>query len=177
MSIKAETVSMEITVMVYCPKCGTKNEEDVKFCVNCGAALYAEEKRERRRTTCFGAERRREDECFGLPHGGAIAGVIFGAFIILIGIALVLENSDIFFNASLLFCQPIYSSEKKYWKYSIRMCPFARFHRSFTSTSEGLIDPKRVNPMSPSLLSTVNEFMKSVSLISSSSYPNSTQRG
>ena len=92
MSIKAETVSMEITVMVYCPKCGTKNEEDVKFCVNCGAALYAEEKRERRRTTCFGAERRREDECFGLPHGGAIAGVIFGAFIILIGIALVLEQ-------------------------------------------------------------------------------------
>jgi len=27
--------------MVYCSKCGTKNEEDAKECVNCGASLEA----------------------------------------------------------------------------------------------------------------------------------------
>jgi len=75
--------------MVYCPKCGAKNEEDAKYCVNCGAALYLEEKKEKRGGPCFGEpERRVEEECFGLPHGGAIAGAVFGVFIIIIGIAI-----------------------------------------------------------------------------------------
>jgi hypothetical protein len=30
-----------------------------------------------------------EDECFGLPHGGAIAGLVFGAIIILWGLSMV----------------------------------------------------------------------------------------
>jgi hypothetical protein len=29
-----------------------------------------------------------EDECFGLPHGGAIVGIIFGVIVILIGLAI-----------------------------------------------------------------------------------------
>jgi len=78
--------------MVYCTKCGTKNEDEAKFCVNCGAPLYpkmAEKKREER--VCFGpSERGVEEECFGLPHGGAIAGIVIGAFIILIGLAMAL---------------------------------------------------------------------------------------
>ena len=37
--------------------------------------------------TCFGRpERRIDNECFGLPHGGAIAGIIFGLIIILFGL-------------------------------------------------------------------------------------------
>ena len=28
------------------------------------------------------------DECFGLPHGGAIAGIIFGLIIVMIGLAI-----------------------------------------------------------------------------------------
>ncbi len=75
--------------MVYCPKCGTENPEAAKFCVKCGAALYAERREKREGDTCFGPrEQRVEDECFGIPRGGAIAGIIFGAIIILIGLSI-----------------------------------------------------------------------------------------
>ena len=69
--------------MVYCTKCGTKNEEDAAVCVKCGASLAA--------TPAWRPERRRrqkeEQECFGLPHGGAIVGLIIGIIIILVGIS------------------------------------------------------------------------------------------
>jgi uncharacterized membrane protein YvbJ len=66
--------------MVYCTKCGTKNEEDAAVCVKCGASLGARPawRRERRRA---------EQECFGLPHGGAIVGLIIGIIIIIAGIS------------------------------------------------------------------------------------------
>lgn len=82
-------VRMVITVMVYCSSCGVKNGEDAEFCVNCGASLYPVRGKKIHEDTCFGRrERRVEDECFGLPYGGAIAGVVFGVFIILIGLAI-----------------------------------------------------------------------------------------
>jgi len=67
--------------MVYCTKCGTKNEEDSAVCVKCGASLAAAPawKPERRR------REKEEQECFGLPHGGAIVGVVIGIIIILVG--------------------------------------------------------------------------------------------
>ena len=66
--------------MVYCTKCGTKNEEDATVCVKCQQPLgsYQTKRHERRR---------REDECFGLPHGGAIVGLIIGIIIVLWGIS------------------------------------------------------------------------------------------
>ncbi|MBE0512491.1 zinc-ribbon domain-containing protein [Candidatus Bathyarchaeota archaeon] len=90
--------------MVYCTKCGTKNEEDVEFCVKCGANLWvSREKRLERRAKEWGEEfgrraeewgeqfgRRAEKECFGLPHGGAIVGLIVGVIIILLGVSFVL---------------------------------------------------------------------------------------
>lgn len=63
--------------MVTCTKCGAENEEGAQYCVNCGASFYPEK-----------MSRRREEECFGLPQGGAIAGIVFGAFIIIIGLSL-----------------------------------------------------------------------------------------
>lgn len=66
--------------MVYCTKCGTKNEEDAVVCVKCGASLVTRPawRRERRRA---------EEECFGLPHGGAIVGLVIGIIIILVGLS------------------------------------------------------------------------------------------
>jgi hypothetical protein len=63
--------------MVTCTKCGRENEEGAKFCVNCGAALGRVERR----------KKRVEDECFGLPRGGAIFGLFIGAIIILWGLS------------------------------------------------------------------------------------------
>ena len=92
--------------LVYCTKCGTQNEDNVIDCVNCKAPLHTprpdrssrtsrrnwEDDLEKgveelgRRAEEFG--KRMENECFGLPHGGGIIGLIFGAFIIIIGASL-----------------------------------------------------------------------------------------
>jgi len=63
-------------LMVTCTKCGRENEEGATYCVNCGAALGRTER----------SEKRPRDECFGLPHGGAIFGLFIGAIIILVGL-------------------------------------------------------------------------------------------
>ncbi len=87
--------------MVYCTKCGTKNEEDAKYCSKCGANLEITwEKRLERQAEDWGEEfgkraeewgeqfgKRVEEECFGLPHGGAIIGLIIGAIIVLVGLS------------------------------------------------------------------------------------------
>ncbi len=82
--------SLEWKSLVYCSKCGAKNEDDAKVCVSCGASLYAPKRAARRRgNECFGPkeEKRFEEECFGLPYGGAIVGIIFGIIILVFGFA------------------------------------------------------------------------------------------
>jgi ribosomal protein L40E len=80
---------LEWKLLVYCSKCGAKNEDDAKVCVGCGASLYVPKRVTRRRggDECFGPkeERRFEEECFGLPHGGAFIGIIFGFIILVLG--------------------------------------------------------------------------------------------
>ena len=71
--------------MVYCTKCGTKNEDDAKVCVNCGVSLETGALVSRR------FERRMEEECFGIPRGGSIVGIIVGLIIILLGISWILS--------------------------------------------------------------------------------------
>ena len=95
--------------MVYCVKCGVKNSDDATFCVKCGENLMSsQEKREwerridewgedvGKRAEKWGKQMEREfkDECFGLPHGGAIVGIIFGVIILILGFAL-LANINI----------------------------------------------------------------------------------
>lgn len=65
--------------MVYCTKCGTKNEEGATICVNCQQPLVGNYRAMRRQ------RRQAEDECFGLPNGGIIIGLIIGILIILWG--------------------------------------------------------------------------------------------
>jgi uncharacterized membrane protein YvbJ len=81
--------------MVYCVKCGTKNPDDAKVCSQCGAPLYGTGEPERRRYGSRGEEepyRRMRNECFGIPRGGAIVGLIIGAIIIFGGINIVLRT-------------------------------------------------------------------------------------
>jgi p-aminobenzoyl-glutamate transporter AbgT len=85
---------LEWDFLVYCSKCGTKNEEDAVFCVKCGASLTGpsawrrgggrREKQEKQEKQEKGEIQRHE--CFGLPHGGAIVGIIIGIIVILVGI-------------------------------------------------------------------------------------------
>jgi uncharacterized membrane protein YvbJ len=103
--------------MVYCVKCGTKNEEFAVYCSKCGAKLVSKEdgweksvekwgedfgkqaekwgkefgKRTKELRDNFG--RRAERECFGLPRGGLIFGVLIGLIIILVGISSLLTGS------------------------------------------------------------------------------------
>jgi hypothetical protein len=78
----------ESTLMVYCPKCGTQNEDTAEYCIKCGASLqtgtYTSRRYERRKA---------EEQCFGLPHGGAIAGIAIGLIILIWGILLIAEQS------------------------------------------------------------------------------------
>jgi len=39
-----------------------------------------------------------EGECFGLPNGGMIAAIVFGTIIILVGLGLFLQSSEIIPN-------------------------------------------------------------------------------
>ncbi|MCZ2809778.1 MAG: zinc ribbon domain-containing protein [Candidatus Bathyarchaeota archaeon] len=68
-----------VNKMVYCTKCGTKNKEDATICVKCKEPLG-------NRQTVRRERRRKENECFGLPHGGSIAGLVIGLIIILWGV-------------------------------------------------------------------------------------------
>ena len=70
--------------MVYCTKCGTKNEDDAQYCVNCKEPLVTTHAVRRER-------HQKESECFGLPHGGSIAGLIIGLIIILWGVSTFLD--------------------------------------------------------------------------------------
>jgi uncharacterized membrane protein YvbJ len=72
--------------MVYCTKCGANNADDAKVCIQCGAPLYPV--RAERETY----RRRREDECFGIPHGGVVATLVFGVIIVIFGLGLILSE-------------------------------------------------------------------------------------
>lgn len=82
--------------MVYCSRCGTKNKEDTKHCIKCGTPLYLIKGKHKEEDVCFGRtegeiDRKIEEECFWIPYGGALIGVILGVFIIIIGLAIVFK--------------------------------------------------------------------------------------
>jgi len=93
--------------MVYSTKCGAENSDESQYCSKCGAAFApknlegrveefgrrAEEWGEEmgRRAESWGEHtgKRMEKECFGLPHGGTIVGIVFGLFIIIVGLGMI----------------------------------------------------------------------------------------
>jgi uncharacterized membrane protein YvbJ len=86
--------------MVYCTYCGEKNEADGEYCIKCGANLKGIQKKnveerfeesveqfgERMERWGEGMGKRAENECFGLPSGGAIFGLLIGIIIIIVGL-------------------------------------------------------------------------------------------
>ena len=70
--------------MVYCTKCGTKNKENSVNCINCREPLMV-------KNSIRYERKRKENDCFGLPNGGAIVGMIFGLVIILWGLSSFLD--------------------------------------------------------------------------------------
>ncbi len=67
-----------------CAACDFENDSDADFCARCGAHLAEAKAKpkpyvEKKDDQCFGSE---EDECFGLPYGGAICGIFIGVIII-----------------------------------------------------------------------------------------------
>jgi hypothetical protein len=73
--------------MAYCPKCGTKNDDDAVYCKNCGASLGGQKptaEYERHQ------DQRCEDECGG-RRGGRVWATFWGVVIILIGLAILFE--------------------------------------------------------------------------------------
>ena len=71
--------------MIYCTKCGTDNAKENTECSNCGAPIDSEPRRYRSRN------RDLDDECFG-DRGRSNFPLIFGAFLILIGLSSLLEE-------------------------------------------------------------------------------------
>ena len=69
---------------MFCPKCGSENDDDAAFCAKCGAALGGPvEGREGY------YERRPPSASYG-SSGSAIPGLVIGAIIIFIGVTLTL---------------------------------------------------------------------------------------
>ena len=104
---------MLVNKMVYCTKCGTKNEDDAVVCVKCNEPLVGGQPLSRRE------RRRKENECFGLPHGGSIGGLVLGLIIILWGITSVIDIEFplwafiIIIFGSLMVAGALYSMSRK----------------------------------------------------------------
>jgi uncharacterized membrane protein YvbJ len=71
--------------MVYCAKCGIKNEDDATFCKSCGASLTGSRQEYDRQR-----DQRCEDECAGGKNNRGWA-VFWGVIIVLIGLVILFE--------------------------------------------------------------------------------------
>lgn len=72
--------------MVYCSKCGKKNEDDAEYCSKCGTSLTTTKKDYDKEW-----DKRCEEECAGGKSGGRGWTIFWGLVIILIGIWIIFE--------------------------------------------------------------------------------------
>jgi len=71
--------------MAYCPKCGTKNDDDATFCKQCGAVMSGT-----RRDYEKDWENRCDDDCSGRKNARGWT-IFWGVIIILIGLYIIFE--------------------------------------------------------------------------------------
>jgi len=74
--------------LVYCAKCGAKNEDGAEVCVDCGERLYPTRMGYQR------SSRRQKDMCFG-PRAGSYWGIFIGTMIILVGLFWFLQQAKV----------------------------------------------------------------------------------
>jgi len=74
--------------MPYCKHCGTKNDEDARFCLKCGASLYAAGGVVYRRNTSW--------------QVGRVLSLVIGALILLIALGLVVGGGALIWSLSTL---------------------------------------------------------------------------
>ena len=78
--------------MVYCAKCGKKNEDDAEYCGKCGASLTGVETKSKKK------EDRCEEEC-AVGERSPTAKFFWGALILIVGLAIlfnvVIQNTTI----------------------------------------------------------------------------------
>ena len=72
--------------MVYCSKCGKKNEDDAEFCSKCGTSLTGTKKDFEKDW-----ENRCEEECAGGKGGSRGWGIFWGIVVICIGLWIIFE--------------------------------------------------------------------------------------
>jgi len=72
--------------MVYCAKCGEKNEDTAKFCNKCGSSLTGTKKDIEKNM-----ENRCEEECSGGKDSGHGWRIFWGLVIIIFGIWIIFE--------------------------------------------------------------------------------------
>jgi uncharacterized membrane protein YvbJ len=79
--------------MVYCQKCGTKNDEDAEFCKKCSTSLKGSTKDRKKEQ-----DDKCEEDCAVGKHS-PYAKLFWGALVILIGLAIlfniVIENTSL----------------------------------------------------------------------------------
>jgi uncharacterized membrane protein YvbJ len=69
--------------LVYCKKCGKKNEDESEYCSKCGTSLT-----DKKIYTEKEFDKRCEEECAGGKHG---APIFWGILVILIGLWIIFE--------------------------------------------------------------------------------------
>ena len=83
--------------MVYCRKCGTKNEEGVKYCIQCGAVLgvsrrtYEKQEKQEKQEKDEKHEKDEMESCFGSSRNLRYFWLLLGTVIIIWGVTDILN--------------------------------------------------------------------------------------
>lgn len=68
-------------IAIFCPECGSENENEAKFCLKCGAQINLDDDNNAHRNAL-----RRENPLYEIFSSGGASGIVIGAIIVFIGV-------------------------------------------------------------------------------------------